>query len=244
MSNYKMVIQYDGSAYNGWQRQENAKHTIQEVLEETLTGLLGTGIELIGSGRTDAGVHAYGQVANFHTGTNIDTHKVRNKGNEMLPPDIKIVSLDAVEESFHSRYSAKSKYYLYRISENRVSVFDRKYVYDIGETLDKKKIRQAVALLQGEHDFYGFSSLKDEKKQSIRTLHEIQVLEKEIEVQFMFHGDGFLYNMVRILTGTLIEIGLGQRELTSIPQVFDTRDRILAGKTAPAKGLFLYEVTY
>lgn len=241
---YKMTIAYDGGRYNGWQRQDNTPFTIQGQIERALSKILEYDISIIGSGRTDAGVHAYGQVANVHLPFSVECNRWITEGNQHLPEDIKILHVEEVDENFHSRYSATSKYYLYRISEVRPSVFERRYVYSIQRKLNHKKMKEAMAFLVGTHDFYGFSSLNDRKKNSVRTLYDIQLVEKERELQLLFHGDGFLYNMVRILTGTLIEIGLEERDMSCILQVIETKKRKYAGRTAPAQGLFLEQVMY
>ena len=243
--NYKLLIQYDGSRYDGWQRQGNTGSTIQGKIEEVLSRLLDTTVEIDGAGRTDAGVHALGQVANFHIDRKLDTGKLQKDLNTYLPEDIGILEVKDAAERFHSRLNATGKIYRYRVATgNGKNVFERKQIYLLNEPLDLEKMKKAAELLIGEKDFKGFSTGKKTKKSTVRNLKEIRILERADEVIFEFEGDGFLYNMVRILTGTLLEIGMGKRELSSIPKIFEKQDRALAGFTVPARGLTLVEVFY
>ena len=229
MANYRMTIQYDGTRYSGWQSQHATDATIQGKLETVLTRMTGQQVDVIGSGRTDAGVHAIGQVGL----------------NRYLPEDIAVSSLTEVDGRFHSRYQAVCKTYRYRIHTGAVpDVFARRYVYDYRIPLDVERMREAAGLLLGEHDFKSFCGNTRMKKSTVRTLYEIRVEEHESEIDLFFTGNGFLQNMVRILTGTLIEVGDGRREPGSMTDVLARRDRQAAGYTAPALGLALLSVEY
>jgi tRNA pseudouridine38-40 synthase len=242
--NYKMTIQYDGSRYSGWQRQGNTGNTIQGRLEKTISDLIGVPVELSGSGRTDAGVHALGQVANFHTEQNLNCVDFLVKLNQALPGDIAVTELHAASPRFHARLGAKEKTYRYTIRNSPVpEVFSRRYEYQIVEPLDLSAMEQAAELLLGTHDFRGFST-GHTKKSTVRSLSTIHIRKDGSRVELYFTGNGFLYNMLRILTGTLIEVGLGQRQPETILQVLETMDRKQAGFTAPPQGLCLMEVKY
>lgn len=243
--NYKMLLQYDGSRYNGWQKQGNTKNTIQEKLENILNRLSENTVEVFGSGRTDAGTHAWGQVANFHMNWEGKTKELFLKINDALPEDIALLSLEKVPSRFHSRLHATAKTYVYRIWNSVIPpVFERKYVFVDKTPLDVEQMKKAASYLLGEHDFQNFSSVKKTKKSTIRFVYHIEFLKKGEEIQLIFTGNGFLYNMVRILSGTLIEVGEGKRKAESIPEIFEAKSREAAGFTAPAKGLVLAKVFY
>lgn len=244
MKNYKMILQYDGSRYDGWQKQGNTGDTIQQKLETLLSDLVGHPVEVIGSGRTDAGVHAYGQVANAKLEWKKSEDELLWSINEKLPEDIAVLVVKEVPIRFHSRLNAQSKTYRYRIwNSKRPPVFERKTVFWCKEPLDIEKMKKASALLLGSHDFKNFSSSKG-KKTTIRTIYRVDIFCKGEEVQIVYHGNGFLYHMVRILTGTLVEVGEGKRTVDSITEIFNAKNRDEAGFTAPAKGLALMEVFY
>lgn len=245
--NIRLKIEYDGTRYQGWQKLgKNANaSTIQGKLESVLSKMTGESIQIIGSGRTDAGVHACGQVANFHTNCGFSCQEIKEYLMQYLPSDIGILTADEVSERFHSRLNAKQKTYQYRIAiPGTVNVFERKYLWKYPETLDIEKMNEAAAFCLGTHDFMGFSSVKKTKKSTVRTISSIVVEEGPREIRISFTGDGFLYNMVRILTGTLAEIGSGARDPESILPVFQSKDRKDAGITAPPQGLFLMNVEY
>ncbi len=249
MKNYKMTIEYDGSRYQGWQRLKDTDKSIQGKIEEVLSKMCSHRVEIHGSGRTDAGVHAIGQVASFKIETKMSCEDIRNYLNEYLPEDIAVVDLCEADERFHARLTKCRKTYLYRINNSNISdVFERKYVYNIPEKLDTEKMKKAASYLIGEHDFVGFSSLKKVKKSTVRTIYECRVQSSECrtqnEVDIYITGDGFLYNMVRIIAGTLIEVGKGEREAEDVLRVLENKNREEAGFTAPAQGLTLYEVRY
>lgn len=243
--NYRLLIQYDGTKLNGWQKQGNTDNTIQGKLEAILERMYGEVIELHGSGRTDAGVHALGQVANFHAPARFSSEEIRNTLNEYLSKDIRVLKVEAVDERFHARLTAKEKTYEYRIDNGEIaSVFLRKYTMREEAPLDLDAMRRAAEYFKGTHDFKTFCANKKMKKSTVRTITEITIEKKEEIVYLRYTGDGFLYNMVRILTGTLIEVGRGKRRPEEMPGILKALDRGAAGFTAPAQGLFLVHVSY
>ncbi|MDO5547300.1 MAG: tRNA pseudouridine(38-40) synthase TruA [Eubacteriales bacterium] len=246
MKTYRFTIAYDGSRYRGWQRQGNTDHTIQAKLELVLSRMLGHSIEIHGAGRTDAGVHARMQIASSRFETAKTPEEIRSYLNQYLPEDIAVLSCQEAGERFHARLNAKGKQYRYCINDTGTpNVFRRKYVCTWPQPLDDDAMRRAAALLIGTHDFRGFSSVNRRfKKSTIRTIHSIDILRTNEELQLVFQGTGFLYNMIRILTGTLVEIGQGTRDPGSIRAVLETGDRQLAGITMPPHGLILERVDY
>lgn len=245
MKNYKFVIQYEGTRYQGWQKQVSTENTIQGKIEAILSKMTGTPVEIAGSGRTDAGVHAFGQVANAHFETKLAPTAIMEYMNRYLPEDIAVISVEEVDERFHARLNASEKTYLYRVLCSDVPhIFDRRYVYVMPKELNIQAMRDAAELLKGTHDFKGFSTKKKMKKSTVRTITDIQIQCEGDEVRFLYKGNGFLYHMVRILTGTLLEIGRGERTIDSIEEVFESRNRELAGELVPGKGLTLVEVKY
>lgn len=242
--NYRMIIQYDGSRYNGWQRQKTTDMTIQGKIEEVLGKMIGQPVEINGAGRTDAGVHAMGQVANAHMDTRMSEREILGYLNHYLPEDIGVTEVKQVAERFHSRLNAGAKVYRYRIAPGPgKNVFERKYVYPCNDTLNVKNMKLAALQLVGEHDFQSFCARKM-KKSSVRRLDEIAFEEKPGELWITYTGSGFLYNMVRILTGTLLEVGKGERPPFDMAGILGACDRAAAGFTAPAKGLTLMEIRY
>lgn len=245
MSNYRILIQYDGTRYRGWQSLNSTEETIQGKLTAVLSQLAGEEVQVIGSGRTDAGVHARGQVANFHMEGTHTPDEILTYLNRYLPEDIAVSHVEIVDERFHSRYQAKDKTYLYRIHTGSVpEVFERKYVYDYQTPLSAERMRQAAALLVGTHDYKSFCGNKKMKKSTVRTIYDIRIEELDGELRLYYTGDGFLQNMIRILTGTLIEVGDGRREPQDMVQILEALDREKAGYTAPACGLTLVCVSY
>ncbi|MDE6434037.1 MAG: tRNA pseudouridine(38-40) synthase TruA [Lachnospiraceae bacterium] len=244
---YKCITAYEGTRYNGWQRQGNTNNTIQGKIEEILSKQLEEPIEICGSGRTDAGVHALGQVFHFHCGQELDTKHFLTAVNGHLPKDIRVLAMEPCDERFHARLHASGKIYQYRIDTSPYgNLFYRNTSHHIAAQLDLEAMKAAATLLTGTHDFKSFCSNKRMKKSSVRTIYDITfTTDHDSQMLFLtFSGNGFLYNMVRILTGTLIEIGLGIRKVEEIPTILGGCDRGLAGHTAPAKGLFLIKVTY
>lgn len=245
MTNYKMKIAYDGKRYNGWQSQGNTENTIQQKIEDTLKKLLEEDVCINGAGRTDAGVNALGQIANVHIKKFISCDELQLQLNQYLPKDIRIISVESVEPRFHARLNALGKHYSYRIDNGDVAdVFQRKYVTRIEEKLDVVKMKKAAEYFVGEHDFASFCSLKKIKKSTIRTITSIEINEQNGMIHIELFGNGFLYNMVRIIAGTLIEIGLGQKEPEDVIKILKSRDRSNAGFLSQPQGLFLVEVFY
>ncbi|MBR4026035.1 MAG: tRNA pseudouridine(38-40) synthase TruA [Lachnospiraceae bacterium] len=245
MKNYKIIIQYDGTRYKGWQVQKSTDMTIQGKLQAVLEQLVQYPVEVIGSGRTDAGVHAIGQVANFHLKEGFSNEEILEYLNQYLPMDIAVTDIEEVEERFHSRYHATSKTYVYRIHTSTIpNVFERKYMYTYTETLDIEKMKEAAAYLIGTHDFLAFCGNKKMKKSTVRTITDITIEKSDSELQLSFTGDGFLQNMIRIITGTLIEVGSGRKSPYEVREILEKKDRTLAGYTAPSEGLILKRVKY
>ena len=245
MTNYRVVLSYDGTRYRGWQKQGNTDNTIQAKLEALLSRLLGQEIEVAGSGRTDAGVHARAQVCSFRAETDMSCDELLKKIRDFLPEDIGAISLTEAAPRFHARLNAREKTYIYRVwNSDAPNVFERKYMYAFPARLNIDEMRCAADMLCGEHDFLAFCSLKKMKKSSVRTIYNIEIDKIGDEVLLSFTGDGFLYNMVRILTGTLLEVGTGERRADEMPGILSSLDRSRAGETAPALGLTLWEVKY
>lgn len=249
LRNLKLTLMYDGGNYQGWQRLNMNSNTIQGVLETIVSKEFGESIKIIGSGRTDVGVHALGQVANFQITDkaleNLSCEQIKQKLNQILPEDIKIIMLENVSNEFHSRYDAISKTYEYHIEMGeRTSVFQRKYVAHIGKHLDLERMRQACQLLKGTHDFKGFSSPMLDGRNTIKTIQEVTIEARNNHIVISINADGFLYHMVRIIVGTLVEIGKNERECKTIREIFETKDRQLAGYTIESQGLFLKNVSY
>ena len=243
--NYKLTIQYDGSRYDGWQRQGNTDNTIQGKIEGVLSRLTGENIEIHGAGRTDAGVHAEGQVASVKLPGKTAPAEVMDYLNRYLPEDIAVIAAEEAEERFHARLTATGKVYRYDIRLGSTpNVFRRKYQYRVEGPLDVDAMKGAAALLTGTHDYRAFCSNKRYKKSTVRTVTAIDIAVKGADMSITFRGDGFLYNMVRILTGTLLEVGLGERRAEDMPAILTSLDRTQAGKTAPAQGLTLVNVEY
>ena len=244
MRNLRLDICYDGTRYRGWQRLKGVDNTIQGKLEQTLSRILGEEIEIHGSGRTDAGAHAMGQVANFHCNSAMPAGEILDQLRSYLPEDIGIYSCKEVADRFHARLNASTKRYRYRIwNSQKPCVFDRRYVWVNPDALDVEKMRQAAAHFIGEHDFSAFCANKKMKKSTVRRVDRIDILPDGPELRLDFVGNGFLYNMVRIMVGTLVEVGRGEREADSIPTLFGAK-REDAGYLAPASGLCLMEVDY
>ena len=245
--NIKLILEYDGSRFDGWQKQGNTDNTIQGRLEAILYKWTGVETEVHGSGRTDAGVHAKGQTANFHIDEKIcgSAEEAKTYLNRYLPEDICVLSAEEVPERFHSRLNAVKKTYAYVVeTAEKKQVFERKYVYGRGEKLDVQAMKAAAKALEGEHDFKSFCSNKKMKKSTVRRLDSIEILEQGTKVIFVYTGNGFLYNMVRILTGTLLEVGLGKKKSGDMEQILSALNREAAGMTAPPEGLFLVRVEY
>ena len=244
MRNLRLDICYDGTRYKGWQRLPGTDATIQGKIEQCLTKILGEAIEISGSGRTDAGVHARGQVANFHCESTMSAPEILTNLRRYLPEDIGIYNCRDCSERFHARLNAKEKTYLYRIwNSDAPCVFDRRYVAVMPEKLNLDAMRVAAADLEGEHDFSAFCGNPKFKKSTVRFIRSVEICREGPEVRLYFTGNGFIHNQVRIMVGTLVEIGRGERSADSIPELFGGK-RSEAGFLAPGQGLCLQEVTY
>ena len=244
MRNIRLDICYDGTRYRGWQRLPGRDDTIQGKLETTLSRILGEEVEISGSGRTDAGVHAHGQVANFHCQSSMPCDEILRQLRQYLPEDIGILSCKECAPRFHARLNAVEKTYCYRIWNSEIPcVFQRRYVAVMPEALNLEAMAQAARHLEGEHDFAAFCGNPKFKKSTVRNVRKIQMCRDGHEITLSFTGDGFIYNQVRIMVGTLIEVGRGVRSAESIPMLFGGK-RSDAGFLAPAQGLCLMEVVY
>ena len=244
MRNLRLDICYEGTRYRGWQRLGNTDNTIQGKLETALSRILEEPIEISGSGRTDAGVHARGQVANFHCQNNMSAAEILSALRRYLPEDIGIYSCKEVSPRFHARLNAKEKTYLYRIwNSEKPCVFERRFVAQFPETLDVDAMQEAAAHLCGEHDFSAFCGNPKFKKSTVRFIRSIEIQRCGAELQIRVTGNGFLHSMVRIIVGTLIEVGRGERSPESLRALFSGK-RSEAGFLAPAQGLCLQEVYY
>lgn len=245
MHNYKIIVAYDGTRYKGWQNQKTTDATIQGKLEKILEKMTGRPIQIIGSGRTDAGVHAKGQTVNFYLKDSYDEEELLEMFNQYLPEDIAALSVKEAGERFHSRFSAIGKIYRYRIHTGKIpEVFERKYVYSYNRPLDVERMKEAAEHMIGTKDFAAFCGNRHMKKSTVRSVYEIRFQETEEELQIIYNGNGFLQNMVRIMTGTLIEVGEGKKKPEDIPSIIASKNRERAGFTAPAQGLTLMEVKY
>ena len=247
MRNIQLIIEYDGSRYAGWQKQAGKEHlqTIQAKIEEVLEKMENTPVELIGAARTEPGVHAYRQVANFHTESRKKVYEIKQYLNRYLPMDIAVLEALEVNERFHATFLAKEFVYEYKVAVGEVpSVFERKYSYYSFKKLDIARMKKAAGHLLGKHDFKGFSDNKRMKKSTVRNIKEVSIYADEKEVLFTIVADDFWPHMARIIVGTLLEIGKGEKEPTIIKEILETGDRELAGELAEAKGLFLADVRY
>ena len=244
MKNIKITIEYDGSRYCGWQMQKN-EVTIQQKLEEALERLCGEKIQVIGSGRTDSGVHARGQVANFTTKSSIPPERFSYALNSLLPPDIRVIDSEEVSMDFHARFSAVAKTYRYSIVANRYgTAIGWQYYHHVPMALDLKAMEQAIRYFIGTHDFAAFMAAGSPVKSTVRTIYHAEMVKEQDIIHFFFTGNGFLYNMVRIMAGTLIDVGKGKIRSESIPDILASGDRVQAGPTAPPQGLTLEKVYY
>ena len=244
MRNLRLEICYDGTRYRGWQRLSETDNTIQGKLETALSRILGESIEISGSGRTDAGVHARAQVANFHCESTMSTEEILSNLRRYLPEDIGIYSCKEASPRFHARLNAKEKTYLYRIwNSDKPCVFERRFVAQFPEKLDVEAMRAAAVYLCGEHDFSAFCGNPKFKKSTVRYIRSIDISHSGDELRLEVTGNGFLHSMVRIIVGTLLEVGRGERKADSIPELFGAK-RANAGFLAPAQGLCLQEVYY
>lgn len=244
MRNLRLDLCYDGTRYKGWQRLQNSDQTIQAKLEQTLSRLLGEPIEVSASGRTDAGTHALGQVLNFHCNSTMPCEEILQGLRQYLPEDIGVFSCKNVSERFHARLNAKEKTYRYRLwNSDAPCVFERKYVYVDRRQFDLSAMRSAAEYFVGTHDFAAFCGNKNMKKSTVRTIRSFSIKQVGNEIHFIVTGNGFLQHMVRIMVGTLLEVGLGMRNADDIPVLFSAK-RADTGAAVPACGLCLMEVSY
>lgn len=244
MRNIKLTIEYDGRDFNGWQKQPD-KLNIQGTVENAIKAITGEDVELNASGRTDAGVHAFAQVANFKTNSNLPIEKFPLAINSKLKKSIIIKKAEEVDERFHSRLTCKRKTYRYVINNSFPgTAIYRNLEYHISTKLDIEKMQEAVKHFEGEHDFKAFKASGTSSKSSVRTIYKAEVHKVDEKIYIELTGNGFLYNMVRIISGTLVEVGLGKILPTDIPQIIEVGKRENAGKTLPAHGLYLLNVEY
>jgi tRNA pseudouridine38-40 synthase len=244
MPNYRLTLTFDGTRYHGWQIQPKAV-TVQQVVREAVAETVEESVAVNGCGRTDAGVHAQHYVANFIAAKGLPPERMRAALNSRLPEDIAVTACEIVEDSFHATQSAKGKVYRYTIATGDVRpVLDRHLVYYCRRPLDVPAMREAAACLVGEHDFASFVTELPPGKNSVRTIHALEIDADEDGVRITVHGNGFLYNMVRAIVGSLLAVGLGRQEPAWLSQVLAARDRTRAGKTAPARGLMLVRALY
>ena len=244
MRNLRLDICYEGTKYSGWQRLPNTDNTIQAKLETTLSRLLGESVEIVGSGRTDAGTHAVGQVVNFHCESKMSCDEILNGLRMYLPKDIGVYSCRNVSERVHARYNAKTKTYRYRLWNSELPcVFQRNFVHIDRRCVNIERMREAAEVFVGTHDFSAFCGNRKMKKSTVRTIHRFEIDVQNDEIVFLVNGNGFLHHMVRILVGTILEVGRGERSVEGLHDLFGA-ERCQAGEMVPSAGLCLMEVTY
>ena len=246
MNNYRFTISYDGGRYSGWEHQKHTDDTIQGKIEAVLAKMCDTDtVKLVGAGRTDAGVHAKAMTANALLDTTLPVREIRDYMNRYLPDDIAVKEVKEASERFHARYKAVGKLYRYTCYDGPVKpVFQRKYVTVLEKRPDLEKMQQAAAYLEGKHDYKSFCGNPRMKKSTVRVVDKIEITRKGSFIYFDFHGTGFLQNMVRILVGTLLEVGKGKIKPEQIPDILEAKNRQMAGPTAPPQGLCLIKVDY
>lgn len=244
MKNIKLVLEYDGTCYAGWQRQKNDV-TIQQRIEESIFKITGEQVQTTGCSRTDSGVHAKEFVCNFYTSSTIPDSKIRDALNSKLPEDIRVLSSQIVDDKFHSRYDSKGKTYSYTILNREInSAINRNYSYHVKSTLSVENIKKGANFLVGTHDFASFRNIGSSVKTTVRTIKEINVIKEAEYIRVFATADGFLYNMMRIIVGTLIDVGTGKKLAEEIPEILLSCDRTKAGKSVPPQGLCLEKVYY
>ena len=243
--NIRLTVAYDGTNYHGFQRQRPPVIAVQNVLEAKLETVFGDSIELAASGRTDAGVHAYGQVVNFFTDGRIPVERIPLAVNSLLPDDIVVLEAADADFDFSARHSAKSKTYIYRIQRGSFpNPFTRNYAWYVGRPLDIHAMREALAMVLGTHDFTSFRASGGAPMSPVRTMYRAEIGEKGDLLEITIHGNGFLYHMVRNMVGTLVNVGLGRISVAGFREILEARDRKKASPTAPAQGLYLFSVEY
>ncbi|WP_026486937.1 tRNA pseudouridine(38-40) synthase TruA [Caldanaerobius polysaccharolyticus] len=244
MSNIKLIVEYDGTHYHGWQYQLNAK-TVQGEMLKAIKKITGEDVNLIGAGRTDAGVHAIGQVANFKSNSSVPISRLPYALNSVLPDDIVVKAAEKVDDSFHARKSAIGKEYRYYILNSELpSALLKNRVYHYKYRLDLDAMKRGAELFIGTHDFSAFKAAGSNVESSVRTIKRLDLNRIDELIELVIQADGFLYNMVRIITGTLIWVGNGKLMWSDVRDVINSRDRSKAGPTVPPYGLYLYKVFY
>ncbi|MBP1889999.1 tRNA pseudouridine38-40 synthase [Clostridium moniliforme] len=245
MKNIKLTIEYDGTNYLGWQKQKSSKNTIQETIEKAIEKIVKKEVSLIGSSRTDSGVHAKGMVANFLTDSSVPPERFREAINTKLPDDIAIIKSEEVPEEFHARYNSKGKTYSYTINNRieKVALY-RNYSYHVRDILDIKAMEEACKYFIGKHDFSAFKSSGSSVKTSVRTITDLHIEKENDILKILVTADGFLYNMVRIIVGTLIEVGNGKLKSEEIEDIINKGKRENSGFCVPPNGLILEKVYY
>lgn len=245
MRNIRMNLTFDGSRYSGWQRLGDDDNTIQAKLEDLLTRMTDEKINVIGCSRTDKGVHARAYVCNFFTDSNMSLDEMEEYINRYLPDDIVAYNLEEVDDRYHSRYNAKSKLYRYSLDNSRYQdVFTRRYTSHAPESLDLGLMQEAASYLLGTNDYAAFTTMKSKKKSTIKTILDIKISKEDNFIYIDYHGDGFLHNMIRIITGTLIRVGKKELSPKDIKSILEGKNRSIAGPMIEAKGLSLLEVRY
>lgn len=243
--NYKLTIAYDGSRYKGWQRLGDTDMTIQSKIENVLFEMLFEPVEIVGSGRTDAGVHAVGQIANFKIEKDLQPKEIKEYLYRYLPDDIVITGVKKVDDRFHSRLSATEKTYIYKIYNDFYhDPFSRKHTLHVQEHLNLEAMKKAANYFIGEYDFTAYTTAKSKKKSNVREIKEIEILKSGHEIDIRIVGNGFLHNMARKIVGTILEVGLGNIKATAVGGLINDKDRSKTGTMAPARGLYLYHVKY
>ena len=244
MKNIKLIIEYDGTNYYGWQKQPDG-NTVQQKIEKAISEVTGETIDLIGCSRTDSGVHATGYVANFYTNSTIPGEKFYIVINQKLPKDIVVIKSEEVDKEFHARFSSTGKMYCYSILNQPIrSPLNSRYYHHIYKPLNIDLMIEGSKYMIGEKDFKSFQNNGSEVNSTVRTINDIKILKDENYIKIYVTGDGFLYNMVRIIAGTLIDVGLGYKKPEQVLDIIESKDRSKAGKTAPALGLKLVKVFY
>ena len=245
MKNYKIIVQYDGSKYKGWQKLKDNNLSIQEKIETVLSKMAGEEIHVIGCGRTDAGTHAEGYVANFHTNSKVSPKQILNYLYEFLPEDIVVKSVEEVDERFHAQHNLKSKTFVYSITKGRLrNVFNRKFSFHSEEKIDLAQMRNAAGYLIGTHDFRSFTSLKEGSKSTVKTINSLDVIENGIVIEIVINSNDFLLHMARFIVGILLEVGKNKIEAADVKKILDGNKRTEAISIAQSKGLCLRDVLY
>ncbi|HEX9062000.1 MAG TPA: tRNA pseudouridine(38-40) synthase TruA [Clostridia bacterium] len=245
MKNYKIIVQYDGSKYKGWQKIKDSDLSIQEKIETVLSKMTGEEVQVIGCGRTDAGTHAENYVANFHTDSKMSPKQISNYFYEFLPQDIVVKSVEEVDERFHAQHNVKSKTYVYSITKGKFrNVFNRKYSFHSEEKLNLTEMRNAAGYLIGTHDFQSFTSLKEGSKSTIRTINSLDIIENGMVIEIAINSSDFLLHMARLIVGILLEVGKNKMKAIDVQKVLNDKKRTEAVPMAQPKGLCLRDVQY